>query len=62
MGSGTTLKVAIALGRRAIGYEIDFELLDVIRKKLNIGQISLLRNSNEVEEVSFRKRLNKLKG
>jgi DNA modification methylase len=51
MGSGTTLKVAIALGRRAIGYEIDLELLDVIRKKLNIGQSSLLGNSNEFEII-----------
>jgi DNA modification methylase len=51
MGSGTTLKVAIALGRRAIGYEIDLELLDVIRKKWNIGQSSLLGNSNEFEII-----------
>jgi DNA modification methylase len=51
MGSGTTLKVAIALGRRAIGYEIDLELLDVIRKKLNIGHSSLLGNSNEFEII-----------
>jgi len=51
MGSGTTLKVAIALGRRAIGYEIDLELLDVIRKKLNIGQSSLLGNINEFEII-----------
>jgi DNA modification methylase len=51
MGSGTTLKVAIALGRRAIGYEIDLELLDVIWKKLNIGHSSLLGNSNEFEII-----------
>jgi len=51
MGSGTTLKVAIALGRRAIGYEIDLELLDVIRKKLNIGQSPLLGNSKEFEII-----------
>jgi DNA modification methylase len=33
-GSGTTLKVARELGRRGVGYEIDLELNQVIRKKL----------------------------
>jgi site-specific DNA-methyltransferase (adenine-specific) len=36
LGSGTTLKVARALGRKGIGYEIDLELKDVIRKKLGL--------------------------
>ncbi|MEN4005998.1 MAG: site-specific DNA-methyltransferase [Methanobacterium sp.] len=34
MGSGTTLKVANELGREAIGYEVDIELLEVIKEKL----------------------------
>src|SRR5438876_10008416 len=34
LGSGTTLKVARELGRKGIGYEIDFEPKDVIMKKL----------------------------
>ena len=33
-GSGTTLKVANELGRKGIGYEIDLELKQIIRKKL----------------------------
>lgn len=33
-GSGTTLKVARELGRRSIGYEIDLELMRIMRKKL----------------------------
>ena len=37
LGSGTTLKVARELGRKGIGYEIDLELKDVIRKKLGLG-------------------------
>ncbi|RSN73207.1 MAG: site-specific DNA-methyltransferase [Thermoproteota archaeon] len=41
-GSGTTLKVAVELGRRAIGYEIDLELLDIVKKKLGVGQKKLL--------------------
>ena len=36
LGSGTTLKVARELGRKGIGYEIDLELKDVIRKKLEL--------------------------
>ena len=32
-GSATTLKAAIALGRQAVGYELDLELLEVIKRK-----------------------------
>jgi len=38
MGSGTTLKVALSLGRNAIGYEINFDLLDIVKKKLSLEQ------------------------
>jgi DNA modification methylase len=41
MGSGTTLKVALELGRRCIGYEIDIELLDVVKEKLKVNQFTL---------------------
>jgi DNA modification methylase len=33
-GSGTTLKVAISLGREAVGYELDFELQEIIKAKV----------------------------
>ena len=36
LGSGTTLKVARELGRKGIGYEMDLELRDVIKKKLGL--------------------------
>lgn len=51
MGSGTTLKVALELGRKAIGYEIDLELLDVVKKKLKIGQLLLTSDSPEFEII-----------
>lgn len=41
MGSGTTLKVANDLGRKSIGYEIDIELLNIVKEKLQIGQSNL---------------------
>ena len=41
MGSGTTLKVAIELDRRCVGYEIDIELLDVVKEKLKVNQFTL---------------------
>lgn len=41
LGSGTTTKVARALGRNSYGYELDLELLDVIKKKLNYEQLSM---------------------
>ena len=45
MGSGTTLKVALELGRKAVGYEIDVELLDVVKEKLGLKQRKLSGNS-----------------
>ncbi|HEX4919810.1 MAG TPA: site-specific DNA-methyltransferase, partial [Candidatus Bathyarchaeia archaeon] len=38
-GSGTTLKVARELGRKAIGYEIDLDLKNVIRRKLGHARL-----------------------
>ena len=32
-GSGTTLKVALELGRRAIGYEIKEDYIKLVREK-----------------------------
>jgi DNA modification methylase len=51
MGSGTTLKVALELGRKAIGYEIDLELLNIVKKKLGIGQSKLLEPNSSFEIV-----------
>ena len=47
MGSGTTLKVAVELDRNAVGYEIDAELLETVKKKLNIDQLSLFKGNNK---------------
>jgi len=54
MGSGTTLKVAIELGRKAVGYEIDLELIDVVKQKLKIGQISVLDDNISDFEIIVR--------
>lgn len=51
MGSGTALKVALELGRMAVGYEIDLELLDVVKKKLKIGQPGLIGDGPEFEII-----------
>lgn len=51
MGSGTTLKVAIELERHAVGYEIDVELLDVVKKKLKINQTTLLGKKTDFEII-----------
>ena len=51
MGSGTTLKVAVELGRKAVGYEIDLELLEIVKKKLKIGQKTLIGKDAEFEIV-----------
>jgi len=49
MGSGTTLKVARELGRRCVGYEIDIELLEVVKEKLNLHQSTLLGGDSDFE-------------
>ncbi len=38
LGTGTTMKVAIELGRNSIGYEINEKLLPVIKKKIGYRQ------------------------
>src|SRR5712691_7408238 len=49
-GSGTTLKVARELGRKGIGYEIDLELKQVIRKKLG-GENFLIEEREGVKRL-----------
>jgi len=44
LGSGTTLKVAMEMGRKGVGYELDLELKDVIKKKLKRIQTQLEQN------------------
>jgi len=51
MGSGTTLKVAVNLGRNAVGYEIDVELLDVVKEKVNIAQVDLTGEKHHIEII-----------
>jgi hypothetical protein len=41
VGSGTTVKVALALGRQAIGYEIQPDFVPLIRRKLCLEGTSL---------------------
>lgn len=50
-GSGTTLQVANLLGRNAIGYEIDLELQEVIKKKLDIDQEEPIKTSPDYEII-----------
>ncbi|MCD6171044.1 MAG: site-specific DNA-methyltransferase [Thermoplasmata archaeon] len=41
LGSGTTAKVALELGRNAIGYEINDDFLKVIKKKIRIEDLEM---------------------
>lgn len=38
LGSGTTTKVAKELGRNSVGYEINPDYLEIIKKKINYGE------------------------
>jgi DNA modification methylase len=51
MGSGTTLKVAISLERKAIGYELDMELIGTVKEKLGMNQMSLTDNTPDFEII-----------
>src|SRR5947199_2441848 len=59
LGSGTTLKVARELGRKGIGYEIDLELKDVIRKKLGLDYDRWTGEGFIIEEREGARRLRK---
>jgi DNA modification methylase len=39
VGSGTTIKAALELGRNAIGYEVQPAYIPIIREKLNIDSL-----------------------
>ncbi len=51
MGSGTTNKIAAMLGRNSVGYEIDLELLEVIKDKMGLKQNSLFEGDYDVEII-----------
>jgi len=50
-GSGTTLKVALELGRKAVGYELDLELLDIIKEKIGIGKQARLIDTEQFDII-----------
>jgi len=51
MGSGTTLKAALELDRRCVGYEIDLELLDVVKEKLEVNQSSFFKEDHTFDII-----------
>jgi DNA modification methylase len=51
MGSGTTNKVASILKRNSVGYEIDLELLEIVKEKMGLKQSSLFEKDNKVEII-----------
>ena len=48
-GSGTTIRAAMDLGRRGVGYEINAEFAPAIKKRLGVNENSLFGN----QEVEF---------
>jgi DNA modification methylase len=55
LGSGTTLKVASELGRNGIGYEMDLELKNVIKKKLGLSNKRIGHSHSMVEKAGAQK-------
>ncbi|WP_457567876.1 DNA methyltransferase [Desulfurobacterium sp.] len=48
LGSGTTTKLALELGRNAIGYEINEDFLKVIKKKIKIEGLEVFNRKIEI--------------
>jgi site-specific DNA-methyltransferase (adenine-specific)/site-specific DNA-methyltransferase (cytosine-N4-specific) len=46
LGTGTTCAVAKRLGRNCVGYEIDLELVDVVKERLGVGIKTLVQTDN----------------
>src|SRR6267378_2145626 len=59
LGSGTTLKVARELGRKGIGYEMDLELREVIRRKLGLDYDRWTGENYSLEERTGARNLRK---
>lgn len=57
LGSGTTTKIAMELGRNSYGYEIDLELESSIRKKLDLNQNKLTKRDVELIKRTDAKKL-----
>jgi DNA modification methylase len=60
LGSGTTAKVALELGRNAVGYEINETFADMIREKLGMKdtqslftQITIIKGQNKKPQVAL---------
>ena len=51
LGTGTTCAVAKRLERNCIGYEIDLELMDVIKERLGV-ELKTLFNQDEIEFIT----------
>lgn len=59
LGSGTTSKAALDLGRNSIGYEINNFFLDTIKKKIGISDQPTLYKPNFDHEFIFQKKQEK---
>ncbi len=62
LGSGTTVKVALNLGRNAIGYEINEKFLDIIKEKFSENiQIIKRQTSIKFDEIDYIPRIKNAK-
>ncbi len=51
VGSGTTCEVAYKLSRNSVGIDIVAEYIDLIRKKINIGELLLFNNTKASDGI-----------
>lgn len=53
IGSGTTAKVALELGRNAIGYEINENFEDIIRKKVKCDNVQIIKTNKCIKPLEI---------
>jgi site-specific DNA-methyltransferase (adenine-specific) len=61
LGSGTTSKAALALGRNSIGYEINKDFLDAIKKKIGVQKGPSLYKEDFACEIIYQEEASKNK-
>lgn len=48
LGSGTTIKAALSLKRNGVGYEINKKFLNLIKEKINSGNLEIIERKNKI--------------
>jgi len=60
LGSGTTVKVALNLGRNAVGYEINDKFISIMKEKIGLGKSSLQFDNVQIVKREIEEKFEKV--